>query len=1255
MSAAPRRPLMLAFLLGCVTMAAQALLLREHLLVYSGNELGIGGFLAAWMFWIGVGGLLGRSRAGANGPLARILLLLLPVAAAIELLMFWHLRRSAGVAVGGAFPLIDLLYWTALAALPVSLLAGFLFTWLARVNAPGASGEARAVLLIYGIEALGSAVGGVAVTVACWMELPVPWLVIAVGLLWWGGLTVALRGRRGWPAWTSAGLAAVLAVAAAIGLPAALERGRRESLPVPAGVLVQATIDTPYQNLAVARLGSTSVILSNAEVSGLFPDESAPLDAAILHTLAPDSPRTLVVGLGAPALVCELLARSDGLVSYVGADAHGLEFIAGEVPALQACLANPRLEVVAEEPLRYLDGATRESFQLIVYAVPEPRTAQSARFYSTEFMARVARVLARDGVFSFAISATENVLAGSTLQYVARLHQTLKHSFPQVRFTAGEEMRFFAGKEGADLSTGGTVLAERFQRLETLYPDVQPARLATRFEESRIADVAAILSGHPAVPLITANSPGVYLHKVLATQDGLAWLEPLSLPDSRFFLTLLVGLGTLLMATLLAGGRRGPAGQVVPVSLLLTAGMTGMAGQVLVLLGYQSHFGTLFADFGLLNAFFLAGLGVGGLLSWHRAAWSRKVSHVAAPVTCAGIVCLLEAGSTGWSTRVLLGGAPLVLGLSVGAMLSLALRRLQELGDSLQQMASSLEFLDHSGAVVGALLAGTLLIPVSGLVDTGWLLVAVGAFPAALAMAEGVGWRGGTRGTVPAAGWRVLLLWGVLLTLLLPLLPASPAGPDPIASTMLGPAVTRSAADPRSSWPECEHIAGWGGPLEMLVELGEDGRVVAASMGRQSETPEYLYGVGQWSRGLQGLVATDLCYDCSGTASTVDAFTGATVTGKAVVAAVRCFADPNGADSAVDEAGGGSLAGALWRVDVVLAALLVLVGGLLYWTGVWWLRSVLLSLLVALAGVWFNLQLTLEGLIGLAAGAHHAAHNHLLLVLAGGALLWGVLGGAIHCGYICPAGAAMSLLSRIGLRWRLPRSWDLRLRQVKYLAAALIIWGLLLAPAIDWGASDLLRYLFRGRYDFMGAVVLVTVALGTLVWMRPWCRYLCPLGAVLSLAEPCAIAGGLGPSRRSTHCHYGIEVGRDWDCLRCNRCVKQPLPRPRLHRPWLSVWLASTVVLLVLGMGLVRVVSPPDGPGPRAALTVTPVSGDESVPPPAATPSVPAGPRLFRQDNEAYPIQRQPGTGQLEEWLRAGRISGQEAQYFVPVPESPRP
>lgn len=1255
MSGLRRQQLPLAFLLGFVSLAAQGLLFREHLLVYAGNEIGMGGFLASWMLWIGVGALLGRGPAGKSALLARGAFLLLPVAFGLEVFLFWHLRRSAGVPPGGAFPLGELLFWTALAACPVSTLSGYLFTRLARHRDAQSTAPARAVLRVYAVEALGSALGGTALTVACWGRVPTPWLIIAVGLLWWAWLTAVMVRTRDRSAWIAAGLTVALAMAAAAGLPAALEHQRRLALPVPSALTIEATVDTPYQHLAVARIGSARVLLASGDVAGLFPDDGAALDAAILHTLAPPSPRTLIIGLGAPALVCELVKRSDGAVVYVGVDREGLDFVAAHVPELQVCLAEPRLQIVAEEPLRYLEAVDGSEFDLVVYAVPEPRTAQSARFYTEEFLGSVAGVMSAEGVLSLTATATENVLTGATLQYIAGLNQTLGRSFPQVGFAAGEHMRFFAGMSGARLTSDPEVLEARFKSVSHWYPDVSPAFFATRFEAERIRAVAELLSLAPDVPSVTRNRPGVYLHKVLAAQTEASWLVRLSRPESPLFVTVLAALGALLAALLLSGRRGGEPGRLVPIVTLIVAGMTGMAGQVLILLGYQSRFGTLFAEFGLLNALFLAGLAVGGLIPWSRVTLLRKLAPVASALACLGLVGLLELESSGWVLRIMLGGAPLALGICVGAGLSIGLTRLEELGSSAARLAVSLEFLDHAGAVAGALLAGTLLVPLCGLVETGWLLVAAGALPAAMAVAEALGWRPAVGGAVPTPALRICLIWGLLLAVATPLL--SPAASEPVPTRKLGfPAQTGpdGSRDPRSSWPLCKSIPGWGGPLELLVEMGDDGTLTEVQLGRQIETPEYLFGIGEWLGTMRGLPAQSLCYGCPGNSASVDAFTGATVTGEAVVAIVRCVADPAGLRAAAGGQGPDT-AGQKWRFEFGIALVVLLLGGALYWTGLWWLRTGLLILLAAVGGLWLNQQLSLGGLLAVVAGPRPPLENAVLWLLCGGALLWGILGGAIHCGYLCPAGAAMSLLSRLGLRWRLPEAWDRTLRQVKYGLAATIVWGLLLLPAADWTAADLLRFLFRGRYDTLGLAVLAAVALGTLIWLRPWCRYFCPLGALLSVCEKGAVARRLAPHRRSSHCHHGVVVGTDWDCVRCNRCVRHSAPDPRFHRPGLSRTLAVIFVGCILVLGGLRVVTRPgqqDTVGPKAQTSAPPPALPE---PSDGEEESPPGPRLYRRDNKAYPVQRRPGARQLEEWLRAGRISDEPARFFVPVPDSPAP
>jgi hypothetical protein len=214
-----------------------------------------------------------------------------------------------------------------------------------------------------------------------------------------------------------------------------------------------------------------------------------------------------------------------------------------------------------------------------------------------------------------------------------------------------------------------------------------------------------------------------------------------------------------------------------------------------------------------------------------------------------------------------------------------------------------------------------------------------------------------------------------------------------------------------------------------------------------------------------------------------------------------------------------------------------------------------------------------------------------------------------------------------------------------------MIWGSLAASGLDWTGADPLRTLFSGRYHGFGAAAVVVALVASLVWHRPWCRYLCPLGAVLSLAEPAGFLHRLAPTRRTAACHLGVRVGADWDCVRCHRCVgPDPLPAPRwVPRSWVAGALLVGVVAAWLAVGIEQTVGTQSSPGPvhrePTREFVDKARGSR-------LPEGEARGRSFRKDNRPHPHQRAPGEEPIRRWLRAGRISGQRALHYRLNPDS---
>ncbi len=171
-----------------------------------------------------------------------------------------------------------------------------------------------------------------------------------------------------------------------------------------------------------------------------------------------------------------------------------------------------------------------------------------------------------------------------------------------------------------------------------------------------------------------------------------------------------------------------------------------------------------------------------------------------------------------------------------------------------------------------------------------------------------------------------------------------------------------------------------------------------------------------------------------------------------------------------------------------------------------------------------------------------------------GFVLWG---RGLFCGWLCPFGALQEFAHHIGRLLRLPQiepspAWDDRLKWIKYIVLAALFLMLVTAPArldkaieVEPFKTAITTFFMREWYYVAYAVGLLLLSM---VLFKGFCRYVCPLGAIMAIGG--LLRGRKWIDRRAecgspcqlckVKCSYGaikktgeIQYSECFQCLEC--------------------------------------------------------------------------------------------------------------------------
>ena len=316
--------------------------------------------------------------------------------------------------------------------------------------------------------------------------------------------------------------------------------------------------------------------------------------------------------------------------------------------------------------------------------------------------------------------------------------------------------------------------------------------------------------------------------------------------------------------------------------------------------------------------------------------------------------------------------------------------------------------------------------------------------------------------------------------------------------------------------PLAKDVQGYGGPVPLKIHI-KDGRVAAVEAEPNAESPDFFNRAKTLLNHWQNKSVDEAL------AEEVDAVSGATFSSRAIIANMQrglAYAQKHGqwgedgsvgaADTSASHIVGsedGSVGALETSAPPIVALIAVLLGAVvpLFYNNRR-LHLVQLAVNVVVLGLWtgtfvsYTLFLRIfSGGVSLSAIGALAASLLMLIV----ALIYPLAGRSGHyCANICPFGSAQELAGKLSRR-------KLRItpRVLKLLSVLRnLLWGVLMALLLTGTCTAWIDYELFTAFLYSSASVWVTVLAALFlvlsVWVpRPYCRFVCPTGALVKSVE----------------------------------------------------------------------------------------------------------------------------------------------------------
>ena len=622
---------------GLSGIVAQIILMRELLLSFLGNELTLGIILANWLILVAIGSLItGKFVEKVERKMEVFVLFQLSFSVALPFTIYLSriFKNILLATPGEGLGFVPILCSSFLILLPVTLPQGALFTYGCKLYSQYIRKDVSSIGKVYALESIGSIIGGLLITFLLIEYLDSFEIAFIISLI-----NAVVAAILVWPTPRSSNhpikialwvLSGLLSFVFAYSLLSQTSSGIHLS-----SVRLQwrnlnviHNENSIYGNITVTKRGEQFTFFTNGvpSITTPVPDIASIEDFVHFPMLFHEKPESvLILSGGVGGMIHEILKYPVKQVDYVELDPLLLKLVQKfSTPLTQSELSENRVRIHFADS-RFFVKRTQDRFDIIFVGLPAPQELQTNRLFSFEFFNTAKGRMNPDGIIVLTLPGSLTYISPELRDLNECILDTLKSVFRSVRIIPGDVNLYLASNFDQLEKVTVEEIIKRFEARKVQTSLFSRGYIEYRLHERWIEWFLQSMERKGTQINSDFRPIGVFLS--LSCWNALfspyltgifKWFEGFSLQISITFMVLF----TLLMAVIFIK-RPHLSRQSIPYAIF-TTGLVGMIFNLGVIFTFQTFYGYLYHQIGLLIAIFMFGV---ALSSFYMTRYLDKIER----------------------------------------------------------------------------------------------------------------------------------------------------------------------------------------------------------------------------------------------------------------------------------------------------------------------------------------------------------------------------------------------------------------------------------------------------------------------------------------------------------------------------------------------------------------------------------------------------------------------------------------------------